>query len=185
MLESGKNLPESRQGGPQGGRKAPSMSEPLTAAPRGLPAPAGAPLKIQHVSKRRALSREYRHAIVAAAREHRKLFGQLFLSDPNLKDRAARFYRSLLLPRSRRPGRPRSAQVTEAAKLRRDGLAWPQIYERVIPEYRRLNYDSQQRRAERLQHAVRAREKNSFRKSSRQKRPPLYLPMPAPVSSPS
>ena len=119
-------------------------------------------------SRRPPLPHQYRQALVLIAREHRRTFKRLFLSDPTLKDRGARLYRSLLLPR-RRPGRPRSEQVTKAVELRRAGVAWPEICERVIPDYRQLPYDTQQQRSDRLQRAARARERKSPGKSSRQK----------------
>ena len=110
----------------------------------------------RHRRKRRPLPRDYRRAIVLATREHRTRFGPLFLSDPTLKHRGARLYLSLLPP-LRRPGRPKSEQVTKAIELREKGLDWPSVSERVIPHYRELPLDSQQRASDRLQHAVRFR----------------------------
>lgn len=119
-------------------------------------------------SRRRPLPVVYRKAIMATVREHRKAFSALFLADPTMKERGAKLYRSLLPP-IRRPGRPKSDRVTKAIELRKQGMDWPQICERVIPHYRELPLDSQQRLSDRLQHAVRfrLRGRKSRRKASR------------------
>jgi hypothetical protein len=81
-----------------------------------------------------------RKEIIHIARELNRQHGQLFKANPKLKDRAARFLRSLLPPRPRRRGRPGIDSVTKAiqlrAKLRRQypGERPEQIWRRIYPE---------------------------------------------------
>jgi len=82
---------------------------------------------------------------------------QALHSDPRLKDRAARFLRSLLPPKRKR-GRPGILSVTKAiqllTKLHREHpeqemrKRWQQIYSQVIPNYENLT--RQQQRAQEI-----------------------------------
>ncbi len=86
-------------------------------------------------------------------RQHRKLF----MADPKLKDRAARFFRSLLPPKRKR-GRPGIDSVTKAIRLRqrfrrlypneKPELIWKRIYPEAIPGY--AGMDRERQKAERL-----------------------------------
>ncbi len=103
-----------------------------------------------------ALPREVRKEItrcVQQLRQHRKLF----ISDPKLRDRAARFLRSLLPPQRKR-GRPGLLSVSKAIlllrKFRRQypnekpEQIWARIYPDVIPGYPTMDRELQ--KAERL-----------------------------------
>jgi hypothetical protein len=86
-------------------------------------------------------------------RQHRKLF----ISDPKLRDRAARFLRSLLPPKRKR-GRPGLDSVTKAIRLRqrlrrqypgeKPEQIWQRIYLEAIPAYASMERERQ--KAERL-----------------------------------
>jgi hypothetical protein len=86
-------------------------------------------------------------------RQHRLLF----ISDPKLKDRAARFLRSLLPPRRKR-WRPGIDSVTKAIRLlnllrrqhaaEKPELIWKRIYPEAIPGYEGM--DRERQKAERL-----------------------------------
>ena len=107
--------------------------------------------------RRPPLPREYRQAIVLTAREHRKRYRLLFLSDPTLKDRGARLYRSLLLPRPRKPGRPGLAEVSLALQMREQGKPWSEIYPACIQDYPNLDPSSRRWRQRELRDRVRSR----------------------------
>src|ERR1039458_1784401 len=58
-----------------------------------------------------------RKEVTRAARELNGRARPYFMADPKLKDRTARFLRSLLLPKPRRRGRPGIPSVTKALAL--------------------------------------------------------------------
>jgi hypothetical protein len=86
-----------------------------------------------------------RKEIAGLARELNLQHRKVLMADPNLKDRVARFLRSLLLPRPRRRGRPRRPDVTQAIRLlrrfrrqypgERHDQTWDRICPEVIPNY--------------------------------------------------
>ena len=108
-------------------------------------------------ARRRPLPRDYHRVLILMAREHRRLFKHLFLSDPTLKDRGARLYRSLLLPRPRRPGRPGLADVTLALQMRQQGKPWGEIYPACIKGYPNLDPTIRVWRQRELRDRVRSR----------------------------
>src|SRR5262245_34747562 len=83
----------------------------------------------------RQVRREITHCARKLKRQHRKLF----MADPKLKERAARFFRSLLPPQRKR-GRPGIDSVTKAILLlkrfrRKHSAEKPeQIWKRVYTE---------------------------------------------------
>jgi hypothetical protein len=124
-----------------------------------------------HKPKRRragqALPREVRKEIAHCAhelRQHRKLF----IADPKLRDRVARFLRSLLPPKRKR-GWPGIASVTKAIRLRqrfrrqypgeKPDQIWKRIYAEAIPGY--ADMDRERQKAERLLLRERVRSRRS------------------------
>jgi hypothetical protein len=104
----------------------------------------------------RALPSEVRKDITQCARQlrqHRKLF----TADPTLKDRASRFFRSLLPPHRKR-GRPGLPSVSKAILLlkrfrrqyphEKPGQLWARVYPEAIPGY--ASMDRERQKAERL-----------------------------------
>jgi hypothetical protein len=91
-----------------------------------------------------ALPREIRKDITQFARELKRQHRHLFTADPKLKDRAARFLRSLLPPQRKR-GRPGLDSVTRAIRLLKQfrrqfphespTTIWQRIYPQAIPNY--------------------------------------------------
>jgi cation transport regulator ChaB len=117
--------------------------------------------------QRAGLPREVRKEINHSAqqlRQHRKLF----IADPKLKDRTARFLRSLLPPQRKR-GRPGLPSVSQAIlllrKFRRQyphdkpAQLWARIYPEAITGY--AGMDRERQKAERLllRERVRSRRK--------------------------
>jgi hypothetical protein len=100
---------------------------------------------------------DYRRDLAKMAGAHRKKYRKIFKADPTLKDRAARFYRAQLPPRSRR-GRPGIDSVTTAMRLLRiirrryphetPACWWRRIYPLAIPTYDTLSNEHQ--RVERI-----------------------------------
>ena len=105
-------------------------------------------------------------------RQYRKLF----IVDPKLRDRAARFIRSLLPPKRKR-GRPGIPSVTKAIlmlkKLHREHPAqerrehWPQVYRQVIPNYATLTREQQRGQELLLREQVRSRRSQRRRRTRR------------------
>jgi hypothetical protein len=98
-----------------------------------------------------------RKEIARFARELRKQQHKVFVTDPKLKDRAARFLRSLLPPQRKR-GRPGIDSVTKAIRLRqrlrrqypgeKPEQIWKRIYPETITGY--ASMDRERQKAERL-----------------------------------
>jgi hypothetical protein len=105
--------------------------------------------------------------IVRAARELRKRHGALFIADANLRDRAARLFRSMLPPKPRRRGRPALDSVTVATRLLRrlkrlyadekPSQIWARIYPVVIPNYESLSATEKKDAGLLLRNRVRSR----------------------------
>jgi hypothetical protein len=166
LLPTAPPAPESDGFGKPGGPIRPPLRRP---------APTDQPERQSSVKR----SRRYRPAIQAdllkdpllMAKEHRKKHRALFLSDPQLKDRAARFCRSLLPPKPKRRGRSPLTSVTVAfrllARLKREypydklQQIWKRIYPPVIPNYATLTPDQQ--KAERLLSRDRVRSRRNQR----------------------
>jgi hypothetical protein len=121
------------------------------------------------------LPREVRQEIARCAQQVRK-HRKLFVADPKLKDRVARFLRSLLPPRRKR-GRPGIASVTEAIlllkKLRREfpqedqRQLWQRVYPEVIPHYGSLPREQQRGQEMLLREQVRSRGNQRRRRETR------------------
>lgn len=100
-----------------------------------------------------AVRQEIAHFAQELTRQHRKFF----IADPKLKDRTARFLRSLLPPKRKR-GRPGIDSVTKAIRLRqrfrqqypgeKPEQIWRRIYPEAIPGY--ASMDRERQKAERL-----------------------------------
>lgn len=98
-----------------------------------------------------------RKEIARFARELRRAHRKLFIADPKLKDRVARFLRSLLPPKHKR-GRPGIDSVTKAIRLRqrfkrqypgeKPEQIWKRVYPEAIPGYATM--DRERQKAERL-----------------------------------
>jgi len=109
------------------------------------------------------------------AERHRRLFKAEFLADPKLKDRAARFYGSLLLPKPKRRGRPPIESVTVAARLHKEYKRqypelkaeeiWQMIYPQVIPHYRALENEQKKAQHPLLRNRMRSRNGQRRRRS--------------------
>jgi hypothetical protein len=92
---------------------------------------------------------EVRKEITEVVRNLKRKHSRLFMTDPKLKDRVARLFRSLLPPKPRRRGRPGRKDVTTAillmARLRRQypneraELLWRRVYPEAIPNYNAMN----------------------------------------------
>jgi len=136
--------------------------------------------KPQRKRKRRSppLPQQYRQDITRMARQHRKRFGKLLLADPKLKDRSARFYRSLLLPKPKRRGRPPVESVTIATRLlqkyRREypdetpEQWWKRIYPQAIPGYEKLGREERKAQQLLLRERVRSRRNQQRRRQNHQ-----------------
>jgi hypothetical protein len=111
------------------------------------------------------LPREVRKEIAQCAqqlRQHRKLF----IADAKLKDRVARFLRSLLPPKRKR-GRPPLATVSRAIVLlkrlidqdphEKCSQRWKRIYPQVILDYANLTREQQRAQVVLLRDQVRSR----------------------------
>jgi hypothetical protein len=104
-----------------------------------------------------ALPREIRKDITQFTRQLKRQHRHLFNADPKLKDRVARFLRSVLPPQRKR-GRPGIPGVTKAIvmlkKFKRQysrekpEQIWRRIYPEAIPGY--ASMDREQQKAERL-----------------------------------
>ena len=141
-------------------------NKPLAGPAR--PAPQPSAFGKAQRSRRPPLPHEYRQALVLIAREHRRTFKRLFLSDPTLKERGARLYRRLLPPRARRPGRPGLAEVTLALQMREQGKAWSQIYPACIQDYSNLDPTIRRWRQRELRDRVRSRRYQQRKRSRMQ-----------------
>ncbi len=94
-----------------------------------------------------------RNKVTRAAQELKREHRKLFMADPKLKDRAARFLRSLLPPKPRKRGHPGYDSVTNAIRLRKEyarqypgerpQLIWSRVYPEAIPAYSALNETEQ------------------------------------------
>jgi hypothetical protein len=118
--------------------------------------------------------------ITSFAKELNRQHGQLFTSDPKLKDHAARLLRSVLPPRPRRRGRPGIDSVTKAigllAKLRKQYPAepWPKIWQRIhpkaIPNYAGMTPTEQDDASQVLRQRVRWRLRDRKRRALTKRR---------------
>src|SRR5262249_44829000 len=79
------------------------------------------------------LSRRMRQMAAELQRE----FRQLVALDPKRFKKQAVFHLKRFLPPG--PGRPKEDAITLAIELRRQGHAWPVVYERCIPGRSRLS----------------------------------------------
>ena len=123
------------------------------------------PPAVKRRRKSPALPAEYRRELARVAREHRKKFGPQFKEDPKLRERGARYYKSLL-PR-RRPGRPAIDGVSTAIRLLKlhrvrypddtPEQHWRRIYPRAIPDYDAMSIGNQRAQRLLLRNRVRAR----------------------------
>jgi len=118
-----------------------------------------------------------RKEITRIARElNRQPYRKLFTADAKLRDRVARFLRSLLPPRRKR-GRPGLDSVTTAIRLRgmfrrsHPDEAWAKIWERIYPEaianYDSMNQVEQMQARQLLRERVRWRLRDRKRKKLR------------------
>jgi hypothetical protein len=104
------------------------------------------------------IPRELLRAIVQMARKLKKDHGPQFAANPELKNHAARLFRSILPPRPKRRGRPPIDTVTTAIRLLRTfkrshpnekpEQIWARIYPLAIPSYESFSKD--EKRAQRL-----------------------------------
>jgi hypothetical protein len=117
-----------------------------------------------------------RKEIARFARELRRQHRKFFTADPKLKDRAARFLRSLLPPKRKR-GRPGIDSVTKAIRLRqrfrqqypgeKPEQIWKRIYPEAIPGY--ASMDRERQKAERLLLRERVRSRRHRQRNHRPK----------------
>ncbi len=133
------------------------------------------PKEPQARKKRRSrpLPRDYRKEITRIAIEHRRMFKPLLTADPTLKDRAARFYRSLLLLKPKRRGRPPIGSVTKTVRLlkkfgrqcpdEKPEKHWGRVYPLVIPGYGEMRDDERRHEREQLRERVRWRRRRRHR----------------------
>lgn len=77
-------------------------------------------------SKRAPLSPQIRAAVSAAA-DHKKLFGPLSREQAKAMVQA---YKATLMPR-RKPGRKPSERTVQGARLRSQGVDWPEVYKQL------------------------------------------------------
>jgi hypothetical protein len=108
-----------------------------------------------------------RKEITRVARQVSWQHRALFMSDPKLKDRAARLLRSLLPPKPRRRGRPGIGSVTTAIRLLRKfrkqfpvepwAKIWQRVYVEAIPSYAGMNTTEQKDAKQILRERVRWR----------------------------
>jgi hypothetical protein len=122
---------------------------------------------VQKRSSSPAIPCELLKDIVLLGREIRKRHGALFVANPNLKDRAARLFRSMLPPRPRRRGRPALDSVTIASRLLRNlrkrypnekpAQTWARIYPLAVPHWETLSQADKQSAALQLRNRVRSR----------------------------
>jgi hypothetical protein len=113
------------------------------------------------------IPRELLKDIVRLGSELRKRHGALFATDPKLRDRAARLFRSLLPPKPRRRGRPALDSVTIATRMLRSAKqlysnekpaqTWARIYPAAIPQWETLSPAEKQGAALQLRNRVRSR----------------------------
>ena len=99
-----------------------------------------------------ALPREVRKEITQFALQLRRQRRHQFTADPKLKDRASRFFRSLLPPQRKR-GRPGIDSVTKAIRLLRQvrrqhpnekpAQLWARVYPEAMPGYASMDRERQ------------------------------------------
>jgi hypothetical protein len=135
--------------------------------------------RLRRKPKRRSqrLPREYRQDLARMAKEHRKKYNALFSADSTLKERGARFYRSML-PRLR-SGRPSIESVTQATQLFRrlsqqypddkPEQIWGRIYPKAIPNYPALGKDDRIAQQLLLRNRVRSRRNQRRRRRTGRK----------------
>lgn len=121
----------------------------------------------KHRSELPAIPTELARDIIATTQVLHTRHRDLFLSDPKLKDRASRLFRTMLPPRPRRPGRKPIASVTRAIRLLKKfkrqfpdikpPRLWARIYPKVIPNYASLTEDGRWNEQRRLRDRVHSR----------------------------
>ena len=118
-----------------------------------------------------------RKKITRLARELNRQQRQSFITDPKLKDRAARLLRSLLPPKPRRRGRPGRTDVTQALRLlkrfkpqypeEKPVNLWARVYPIVIPGYGAMNQQEKRHAKAELRERVRWRKRSRQRTRNR------------------
>jgi hypothetical protein len=106
------------------------------------------------------LSRELRQHIRKCSEQLKTEFAEE-LTDRALAIEASRLFARLLLPLAGRRGRPRSAPITTALELVRQGVPSAQIPWRVIPGFAQMPRQEQSLRREHLRRGMYMRRKRS------------------------
>ena len=117
------------------------------------------PADVDHAGSCR-LSRELRQHIRSYSEQLKSQFAAE-LQDRARAKKAGRLFARLLLPLARRCGRPRSAQITTAIELVKQGVPRAQIPWRVIPGFAQMSSQEQSLKREQLRRGMYMRHKRN------------------------